>query len=443
MSTLATMLASLPETARREALSALSSSELAALEYAWPVWARPDQLPPPRDRDGYPDWRTWLILAGRGWGKSKTAAEATRAEVEAGRRRSIGLISPTADTARRDQVKALLEVSPPWFRPDHEPSKRQLVWPNGAIGHVLTAEEPDRARGLNLDWIWADEFAAWSNQEETWDTVQFALRVPGPKGDSPAGVISTTPRPSAMLRKLIADPLTVVTKGRTFDNAANLSAATLDYLRGRYAGTSLGRQELDAELLEEAEGALWTRTMLETTRVPVDLARPMARIVVAIDPSGGGAAETGIVVAGLGRDGHGYALRDASGRYTPEGWARTAVNAYQDHSADRIVAERNYGGEMVASTIRAIAPNVPVKLVNASRGKQVRAEPVVALFEQNRAHLAGVHPVLEDQLCQWNPLGNDPSPDRLDALVWALTDLMLGEAAPKPARFMHIPWGAR
>ena len=443
MTGLASLLAALPDDERRAALRALPAVDLAALEYAWPVWARPDQLPPPGD------WRTWLLLGGRGSGKTRSAAEWVRAEVESGRRRSLGIIAPTAETARRDAVQGpsgLLAISPPWAMPQHEPSQRRVVWPNGAIAYLLSSEEPDRIRGMNLDGAWGDEVTSWQSPDDVWSNLQLALRISGPKGDAPAAVISTTPKRHKLLRAIMADPATATTRSKTFDNAANLDPHTLAYLQRKYGGTTLGRQELDAELLDDVEGALWTRAMLDACRVPADVQRPMRRVVVAVDPAGGsnrGNAETGIVVAGIGQDGHGYVLRDVSGRHSPERWAYHATAAYHDHRADRIVAERNFGGEMVEGTIRSVAPNMPVRMVQASRGKAVRAEPVVALFEQGRVHMAGAFGELEDQLCGWDPLGSGPSPDRLDAMVWALTDLMLGETAPQPARRLFVNWLGR
>ena len=439
MSQLAGLLAALPAAERREALATLPAADLAALEYAWQVWARPDQLPPTGD------WRTWVQLGGRGSGKTRSAAEWVRSEVESGRRRSIGIVGPTADTLRRDVVQGqsgLLATAAPWCPPTYEPSQRRVVWPNGAVAHLLSSEEPDRIRGPNLDGFWGDELTSWANAEDVWNNLQFALRISGPLGDAPAGVVSTTPKRHVLLRAVMADPATVVTRSRTADNSANLDPATLRYLQTKYGGTTLGRQELDAELLEDVDGALWNRAMLEAVRVSPDVDRPMRRVVVAVDPAGGsnrGNAETGIIVAGMGADGHAYVMRDVSGRYTPERWAYAAVTAYQDHKADRIVAERNYGGEMVESTIRSVAPNVPVRMVQASRGKAVRAEPVVALFEQGRVHLVGSFPTLEDQLCGWDPMAAGPSPDRLDALVWAVTDLMLG--APRSTlKVFRIPF---
>jgi phage terminase large subunit-like protein len=419
---IARTLADLPEVERRRVLSALSPEELEALEWAWPVWARPEQLPPPGP------WRTWLQLAGRGSGKSRASAECVRAEVEAGRRRCIGLVSPTADTARRDVADTLLRISPPWNRCQHEPSQRRVTWENGAVGWLLSSEEPDRIRGLNLDYAWVDELTSLSNAGDVWSNLQLALRVAGPKGDEPAVIVSTTPKRHVLLKAIMAAPSTVVTRSKTWDNAANLSASTLEYLRATYEGTTLGRQELLGELIEDLEGALWNRAMLDTCRVQFDEKREYRRVVVAIDPAGGASKtsdETGIVVCGKGMNDHGYVLQDLSGRYSPQTWAKKAIGAFYTHKADRIAVESNYGGEMVVQTIRSVDQRVPVKIVHASRGKQVRAEPIVSFYEQHRVHHVGTLTELEDQLCGWDPNQSSISPDRLDALVWGLTELMV------------------
>lgn len=422
---LAQQLAAMPERERRALLATLTPIELETLEYAWPIWARADQLPPPGD------WRTWLLLGGRGSGKTRSSAETVRAEIEAGRRRSIGLIGPTADTLRRDQAAALLQIAPTWCRPVHEASQRRLVWPNGAIAWLLSSEEPDRIRGLNLDFAWGDELTSWANDEETWSNLQFALRVSGPTGADPAAVVSTTPKRGHKLqRRVMAASSTVTTRSKTLDNAANLSAATIAHLLATYGGTTLGRQELDAEVLDDVDGALWSRALLDASRIEPSAAPSFRRIVVAIDPAGGSNRtndETGIIVAARGLDVHGYILQDKSGRFSPEGWARRAVDAYHTHRADRIVVESNFVGEMVVATIRAVDATVPVKTVHASRGKQIRAEPVVALYEQRRVHHIGSFTELEDQLCGWSPMESGSSPDRLDALVWALTELMIDD----------------
>jgi phage terminase large subunit-like protein len=265
--------------------------------------------------------------------------------------------------------------------------------------------------------------------------LQMCLRVPGPKGDSPQCVVSTTPKMQPLLKALMAAPSTVITRAKTSDNASNLDASTLAYLNSKYGGTTLGRQELDAELLEDLEGALWTRGMLESCRVSE--APPLRRIVVAIDPAGGSSKrsdETGIIAAGIAADGHHYILRDASGRYSPDGWARRAVELHDVLKADCIVAEGNFGGEMVMATIKQTNTRARVKLVTASRGKSVRAEPVVSLYEQRRVHHVGQFPELEDQLCGWSPLDSAHSPDRLDALVWGVSELMGARGPMKISR---------
>lgn len=432
-------LARLPADQRRVALAGLGEEELAALEYAWPIWARPEQLPPPRGIDGNPDWRTWLILTGRGWGKTRTSAECVRSRVEQGRAVSIGLIGPTADTLRRDQVRAIVDCSPSWNKPTHEASQRRLVWPRGAIAYCLSSEEPDRIRGLNLDLAWGDELTSWANADECWSNLQLALRVSGPRGDTPHAVISTTPKRQRLLREIVNDPGTVVTRGSTFSNAAHLDAATLRFLTAKYGGTTLGRQELEGDLLDDLEGALWHRSMLDENRVGA--APEMKRVVVAIDPAGSSGAqsdETGIIAVGLARDDHGYVLADASGRHTPEKWARAAVDLLASLRGDCLVCERNFGGDMALATIRAVAPRVRVKMVTASRGKAVRAEPIVAFYEQRRVHHVGTLPGLEDQLCGWDPSGNERSPDRLDALVWGLTELMGGPQPLSPEELQRI-----
>jgi phage terminase large subunit-like protein len=436
----AATLAELPESERLALLSGLTKAQLEELQYYWPFWARDDQLPPPGN------WRTWLMLGGRGAGKTRSACEWVRAEIEAGKRCQVGIIGPTADAVRRTQIEGpsgLLSVCPPWNRPTYEPSTRRVTWESGAVCHLFSAEEPDRLRGPNLDAAWADEITSWANAAACWDMLMMCLRVPGPKGDAPQAVVTTTPKLQALLKAIVAAPSTVITRAKTSDNAANLDPSTLAYLLAKYGGTTLGRQELDAELLEDAEGALWNRALISASRVirvPCDL----RRVVVGVDPAGGSSktnAETGIIAAGLGINGEIYVLSDASGRYSPDNWGRRAVETYENHNADRIVCETNFGGEMVTATLRAVAPNVPVKPVHASRGKVVRAEPCVALYEQHKVHHVGEFPDLEDQLCGWCPAESGPSPDRLDALVWALTELSLPIA--RPAQQMHVAWGVR
>jgi phage terminase large subunit-like protein len=394
------------------------------LRYEWRAWARPEQLAPATA------WRTWLILAGRGFGKTRTGAEWVREEIESGRRSRIALVAPTAADARDVMVEGesgLLAISPPWFKPLYEPSKRRLTWPNGAIATVFTADEPERLRGPQHDGAWCDELAAW-RYPDAWDMLQFGLRL----GDDPRCVVTTTPKPVRIVRELLKATTTAVTRGSTYDNADNLAPAFLDAVKAKYEGTRLGRQELYAEVLDDVPGALWTRQRLDELRTK---SHPdLARVVVAVDPSGGHTEdndEQGIVVAGLGVDGHAYVLADRSCRMSPDGWGKRSVIAYSEFSADRLVYEQNYGGEMcehvLSTAAKASGTKIATKMLHASRGKVVRAEPVAALYEQGKVHHVGAFDALEDEQCQFTPLGYDGSPNRVDALVWALTELMLNE----------------
>jgi phage terminase large subunit-like protein len=323
----------------------------------------------------------------------------------------------------------ILAISPPWERPRYEPSKRRLTWPNGAIATLFSADEPERLRGPQHDAAWCDELASW-RYPEAWDMLMFGLRL----GADPRVVVTTTPRPTRLLRELIFDPTVLVTRGSTHENRTNLAPVFLGQIVRKYEGTRLGRQELDAELLEDVPGALWNRGMIEAARASV--APLLTRVVVAIDPavsSTEGADETGIIVAGKDEVGCGWVLTDASGRYQPTEWAKTAISAYRAHNADRIVAEVNNGGDMVEATLRMIDPNASFAAVRASRGKVTRAEPVAALYEQGRVRHLGSFPQLEDQMCAFTrepqrDFGTSSvgySPDRVDALVWALTELLV------------------
>jgi phage terminase large subunit-like protein len=421
-----TLLGSGGEFQRDELIGALTAAEARSLLHEWPFWARPNQLSP----DG--EWRVWLVLAGRGFGKTRTGAEMIRARVTARTARRLALVAPTAGDARDVMVEGesgILAISPPWERPRYEPSKRRLTWPNGATATLFSADEPERLRGPQHDAAWCDELASWRHPE-AWDMLMFGLRL----GTDPRVVVTTTPRATKLLRRLIADPTVIITRGATYENRANLAPAFFEQIIRKYRGTRLGRQELEAELLEDVPGALWNRGMLEGLRAST--APPLIRVVVGIDPAASSterADETGIIVAGKDADGRGWVLADASGRYRPMEWAKTAVSVYRAHGADRIVAEVNNGGDMIEATLRMIEPNAPFAAVRASRGKVARAEPVAALYEQGRVHHLGVFPELEDQMCAFtaDAHGNlsirsaGCSPDRVDALVWALTDLLV------------------
>ena len=418
----ASSLALLPEPLRNELIWSLSRNQALQLKYEWRYRARDAQLPPPGD------WRVWLLLAGRGFGKTRTGAELVRSRMAARTARRIALVAPTAADARAVMVEGesgLLAIAPPGDRPLYEPSKRQLTWPNGAIATTYSADEPERLRGPQHDFAWCDELAAW-RYPEAWDMLMFGLRL----GNDPRAVVTTTPRPTRLIRALLADPKVVATRGKTAENRANLAPAFLDQIVRRYEGTRLGRQELDAELLDDMPGALWRRGLIEAARASAP--PQLSRVVVAIDPaatSGAQADETGIIVAGRDASGNGYVLADASGRYAPAEWAGVAVAAYRAHRADRIVAEVNNGGEMVEATLRMIEPGVPFGAVRASRGKVARAEPVAALYERGRVRHLGAFPQLEDQMCaftgDFDRAAAGYSPDRVDALVWALTDLLV------------------
>lgn len=308
-------------------------------------------------------------------------------------------------------------------RPDYEPSKRRLTWKNGAVATLYSAEEPDRLRGPQHGFLWADELAAWQYPDDAWDMAMFGLRL----GKNPQALISTTPRPIPIIRELMRSPLTRISRASTFANQSNLAKSFITKIVSKYEGTRLGRQELMGEVIEEAEGALWSRSMVEQALLEVPQPE-LLRIVVSIDPAMSANPTsnlTGIVVAGKGRDGRAYVLDDGSGRYTPDGWARKAVEFYDEHGADRIVAEGNQGGDLVRANLNTIRKNLPISIVWASRSKQARAEPVAALYEQGKVTHVHSFPELEDQQCTWEPLSGDPSPDRLDALVWALTELMI------------------
>jgi phage terminase large subunit-like protein len=418
-----------------EATKRFADKECFALEHNWSAWAREAQLPPPGE------WRFWLILAGRGFGKTRAGAEWVRMQVGAGRRR-LALVGPTAADVRDVMVEGesgLLNIGPPSTRPSYQSSRRRLVWPGGAMAFLYSAQEPERLRGPQHDGAWADELAAWAYPQAVWDQLQFGLRL----GPDPRCVVTTTPKAIPVLRQLASDPAGVVTRGSTYDNRANMPAAFIDRIIRRYEGTRLGRQELHAELLFDAPGALWTHETISTCRAPS--APELQRVVVAIDPSGSSGDDEGdrqgIVVAGLGVDGRGYVLADRTCRLSPQGWGRRAIEALDAFAADRIVAEKNYGGEMVRFTLQAVRKTAPVVLVNASRGKMLRAEPVSALYEQGHIRHVVADPAdnplaeLEEEMRHATTAGyvGEGSPNRLDALVWALTDLFLAEDTPGAA----------
>jgi phage terminase large subunit-like protein len=424
-----------------------SAEEIA--RYDWRRHARSTQLPP----DSWLAGRTphWLYRGGRGVGKTRCGAETTRRIAEAADTEHIIMAGPTAADVRDVMVEGesgILAVSPDWCRPHYEPSKRRLTWPSGVRAVLVSADEPDRFRGLQCGFAWADELAAWK-RPEAWDMLLMGLRL----GNNPRTIVTTTPRPTTIIRALVKAATTVQTVESTHANRANLAEGFFEAIIAKYEGTRLGRQELDAEILEDVDGALWNWEAIEACRV--DAAPTLVRIVVAIDPAvtaGEDSDETGIVVVGRAADGHCYVLDDGSGRLHPAEWARRSLALLATREGDCIVAEVNNGGDMVEHTIRVQDRAAPVRQVRASRGKQTRAEPVALRYERGEVHHVGVFPALEEQLCTWVP--GERSPDRLDALVWGVAELTKGtvdleavrRAQDKAPRYTEVPaaldkWG--
>lgn len=400
-------------------MESLTQAELAALRYDWSFWGRDEQQEPAGD------WSTWLALAGRGFGKTEAGVQWVRKRVQEGAR-SIALVAETQKDLEEVVVPRLIACHPPHEAPTARYRPVRITWPNGAVALGYNGTEPDQLRGPEFDTAWVDELAKYRYAQDTWDMLQFTMR----RGAKPRVFISTTPRPIPIIKAIAADRNTVITRGRTFDNAANLSPSFIETIKRKYEGTRLGRQELNAEILDDVPGALWTRAMVEAALVRQ--APQMARVVVALDPSGTKGSEDagdsiGLVVAGKGIDGNAYVLADRTCKLSPDGWGRIAVNAYREFKADRIVAERNFGGAMVEHVIRSVDRTVAYKEVTASRGKVIRAEPVAALYEQGRVKHVGGFAELEDQMCAMTSSGflGEGSPDRLDAAVWAITELML------------------
>jgi len=393
--------------------------ELKKLIYNWRFWARPDQLPP------HGDWFCWLIRSGRGAGKTWTGANWVIERAMQGYG-PIALIAQTKADARDTMIElgpsSIMKVAPPDFMPEYEPSKRRLTFPNGVTATVFSGDEPGQLRGPQHASVWVDELAKFKYPDDTWDNMEFGLRL----GDSPQVLVTTTPRPIPIIRRLIKDDRTIDIVVSTFANRHNLSKQFLSRITDRYDGSRLGRQELYGELLDDTPGALWTAKLLDDTRA-ADYPS-LKRIVVGVDPAVSATSAsnaTGIVGAGLGHDGHLYIIEDATIVGTPKEWGSSAINLYKKLQADKIIAESNQGGDLVASNIRQIDKFAPVRLVRATRNKQTRAEPIATLFEQGKAHIVGRLPELEDELTTW--VHGEKSPDRLDAMVWACTELITGE----------------
>ncbi|MDE2104684.1 MAG: DNA-packaging protein [Patescibacteria group bacterium] len=423
----------------KEIKAALTPQEKEALFYRWRAWARRNQVLP----DG--DWLGWLILAGRGFGKTRSGSEAVRELVESERYGRIGLVAETSADGKDVMVNGesgLIACSPPWFMPtfisSNSSGRPKLTWPNGAIATLYDAREPDQLRGPQHDLIWFDELAKYRYADAVFDQAMFGLRL----GDDPRWIATTTPRPISLIKRLLSQSGVIVTRGKSAENMANIAASYRANVIDRYRGTRLGRQELDAEVLEDVPGALWTRRLLDENRV--NAAPQLPKLIIGVDPATTNnetSNETGIIVGGMAENGHSYVLEDWSARGTPDQWARKVVAAYRKYNADYVVAEANQGGQMVEMVIKSVA-DIPVRLVHASRGKYIRAEPISALYEQGRVHHVGMLPELEDQMIAFTPervadRSDGISPDRVDALVWMLSDLFPAIAArdkPEPPR---------
>ena len=418
---LAEQVALLPD---QERSKVLQDVDMEKLQYDWDFWCRPAQRMPEGN-----EWATWLLQGGRGSGKTRGGAEAVRQEVESGRAERVALVAETPKDARDIMVEGpsgLLTISPPWFMPDYQPSNARLVWPNGAVAIIYSSAAPNAPRGGEHDFAWADEVAAWKYVQETWDNLMMGLRA----GVNPRCVATTTPRPLKVIRDLHEDEHAVVTRMTSWENMANLTEKYYNRVISRYVGTSKGTQELEGKLLTETPGALWKRKLLDQYRVNYQqYAGQASSIVVGVDPAAKGRTrkqdEHGIVVGARGADGQGYTLEDCSMRGRPDEWAQVVVDAYHRWQANVVVAETNNGGDMVEHTIHQADPSIPVVQVHASRGKDVRAEPVSLLYEQGRIHHVGKHTQLEDQMCTWDPGEDRDSPDRVDALVWTFWHLIV------------------
>lgn len=440
----ANLIASEEPAIQRAFLETLSDQHVAALLHLFEFWAHPHQLPP----EG--DWRSWVICGGRGAGKTRAGAEWVRSMVEGdmpmdpGRARRVALVGETYDQVRDIMIfgsSGIMACSPPDRRPEWQASRRRLVWPNGAVAEAHSASSPEHLRGPQFDAAWLDELAKWKKATEAYDQLQFALRL----GECPQQVITTTPRNTKVFLSVMESSSTVITQAPTEANRANLAGSFLQEVRRRYGETRLGRQELDGILVRDLDGALWTAKMLDGIQTKE---RPeFERVVVAVDPAvsyGKSSDACGIIVAGLvhsGQDWQAMVLEDATVKgASPHGWAQAAIAAYERHGADRIVAEVNQGGALVETLIRQCDPLIPYKSVHASKGKVARAEPIAALYEQDRVRHLGRFEPLKEQMSQMTTTGfqGAGSPDRVDALVWALTELSQSEGRPENARIRSL-----
>lgn len=407
----------MPEEERTKLLNSLSDKEAEELLYDWKVWARPKQLPP------LGDWLTWMVLTGRGWGKTRTAAEWVIEQAKKGAKH-IALIGQTVPDVRDTMIKlgpsSILKISHPSFRPEYIPSLRTLAWSNGTIATTYSGDKPDQVRGPSHDIVWIDELAKFQYPQDIWDNLMFGLR----ESEDMRILITTTPRPIKTIKDIIAMSSTITVRGSTYENKDNLPKKYFEQVIAPYVGTRLGQQEIEGKILDDNPNALWTRKMIEDNRV--NKHPNLIRVVIGVDPEASDtktSAETGIIAAGIDDKGHGYILGDDTIKGKPDKWGNAVVTSYYKYRGDRIIGEVNNGGDMIEYVIKTIDPNVSYKSVRATKGKYIRAEPVSALYEQGKIHHVGNFIDLEDQLCEWEQ--GRKSPDRLDAEVWAITELML------------------
>lgn len=437
MSDLGEILAQIPDDQLNDALDRIVSElhlagDADAILYDFfEYWAREDQKIP----EG--NWSVWMILSGRGAGKTRTGAEWVRKVAEENPGSHIALVGQTVSDVRDVMVRggssSIMEISPPWFKPRYIPSNRKVLWPNGSHATTYSGDKPDQLRGPQHHFAWVDELAKFEKPTETWDQLELGMRL----GTHPRTLITTTPRPLHVIKQIKKDPRTHTTTVSTFANRANLAPEFIERITRRYSNTTLGRQELYGEVLDDLEGALWNRAILESTRVYKLPDVEIVRVVIGVDPAmtgDEGSNETGIIVACRTVDDHYYVLEDRSGRYSPESWGQQVARLAHEYGGT-VVAEVNQGGDLVESVIRNADRNLKligdrhsriltVKQVRATRGKRMRAEPVAAIFEQGRAHMLKVHHQLEDQLVNYTGLEEEEVPsDRLDAMVWAISSL--------------------
>lgn len=424
----AEIVASLTAEERAEIMARLSPEQAQDLRFDWSFWGRPTQQEPQEH------YFCWLCLAGRGWGKTKTGAHWVRRRVERARDRKspvrIALVAETAADARDVMVEGesgILASSHPDFMPMYQPSRRRVIWPDGSMAQTFSGDEPGQLRGPQFHYAWVDELAKYTYPDETWDNLEFGLRL----GDEPQVIVTTTPRPIPIVVTLYDDPLTVTTSGSSYENIGNLAPTYIKRVIQKYEGTRLGQQEIHAQILRDVPGALWTIALIHATRVKPSDVPEIVRFTVGVDPamsSEDNANETGIVVVGRAENGHGYVFRDASGVYTPLQWARRACQEYHHWSATRVVGEANNGGDLVGVNVHSYDPDVKFRKVFAEQSKGKRAQPIAMLWEQGRMHMVGNFPELETQmtLTTVDEYLGPGSPDRMDAMVWGARDVMLG-----------------